>query len=94
MQEKFRTGLLHSAEEFKKTVSNLAEDFDNNGPFTAAVPITQAMEFINSMRSQLAQLKLQESNIRKGLNIFKIDQPPSHIIITLDKVHTHNFYVH
>jgi len=28
---------------------------------------------------------LQESNIRKGLNIFKIDQPPSHLILTLEK---------
>ena len=44
------------------------------------------MEFITNMRSQLAQLKLQESSIRKGLNIFKIDQPPSHIIVGLDKV--------
>jgi dynein heavy chain len=50
------------------------------------VPIAEAMEFITNMRSQLTQLKLQESSIRKGLNIFKIDQPPSHIIVGLDKV--------
>ena len=86
IQEKFKTGLLHSAEEFKKTVANIADDFESKGPFTAAVPIAEAMEFITNMRSQLAQLKLQESNIRKGLNIFKIDQPPSHIIVGLDKV--------
>ena len=86
IQEKFKTGLLHSAEEFKKTVANIADDFESKGPFTAAVPIAEAMEFITNMRSQLAQLKLQESGIRKGLNIFKIDQPPSHIIVGLDKV--------
>ena len=86
IQEKFKTGLLHSAEEFKKTVANIADDFESKGPFTAAVPIAEAMEFITNMRSQLAQLKLQESSIRKGLNIFKIDQPPSHIIVGLDKV--------
>ena len=89
IQEKFKTGLLHSAEEFKKTVSNIAEDFDSKGPFTDAVPIAEAMEFITNMRSQLDQLKLQEANIRKGLNIFKIDQPPSHIIVGLDKVYPH-----
>ena len=86
IQEKFKTGLLHSAEEFKKTVANIADDFESKGPFTAAVPIAEAMEFITNMRSQLAQLKLQESSIRKGLNIFKIDQPPSHIIVGLEKV--------
>ena len=40
------------------------------------------------MRQQLLQLKTQEETIRKGLNIFKIDQPPSHVIVTLEKVHT------
>ena len=85
-QEKFKTGLLHSAEEFKKTVSNVADDFETNGPFTAAVPIATATEFITSTRSQLAQLKLQEAKIRRGLNIFKIDQPPSHLIQNLEKV--------
>ena len=67
-------------------MSNVAEEFDNKGPFTVAVAIADAMDFISTMRGQLGQLKLQESNIRKGLNIFKIDQPPSHIIVGLDKV--------
>ena len=67
-------------------MSNLAEEFDNKGPFTAAVAIVEAMEFITGTRTQLGQLKQQEANIRKGLNIFKIDQPPSHIIVGLDKV--------
>ena len=93
-QEKFRTGLLHSAEEFKKTVSNVAEEFDNKGPFTVAVAIADAMDFISTMRGQLGQLKLQESNIRKGLNIFKIDQPPSHIIVGLDKVSNSRVLIH
>ncbi len=86
LQEKFKTNLLHSAEDFKKTVSVLAEEFETKGPFTAAVPIAEAMEFISTMRGQLAQLKLKENSIRKGLNIFKIDQPPSHLIQTMEKV--------
>lgn len=67
-------------------MSGLAEDFDAKGPFTAAVPIAEAMDFISTMRGQLAQLKLQENSIRKGLNIFKIDQPPSYLIQTMEKV--------
>ena len=93
LQEKFKSGLLHSAEDFKKTVANLAEEFSVKGPFTAAVPISEAMEFISNMRDQLVQLKLQEANIRKGLNIFKIDQPPSHIIQSMEKVHTVYMFV-
>ena len=50
------------------------------------MPIAEAMDFISTMRGQLAQLKMQESSIRKGLNIFKIDQPPSHLIQAMEKV--------
>ena len=38
------------------------------------------------MRTQLNALKAQEAEIRMGLNIFKIDQPPSHVILLLEKV--------
>ena len=50
------------------------------------MPIAEAMDFISTMRGQLAQLKMQENSIRKGLNIFKIDQPPSHLIQAMEKV--------
>ncbi len=94
LQEKFKTGLLHSAEDFKKTVSNLSEDFETNGPFTSAVPVPEALEFISQMRQQLEQLKMQEGRIRKGLHIFKIEQPPSHIIQQLEKVCMKNRQLH
>lgn len=45
----------------------------------------QALEYIHNLHTQLNNLKSQENNIRKGLNIFKIDQPPSHLILTLEK---------
>lgn len=45
----------------------------------------QALEYIHNLNTQLGNLKSQENNIRKGLNIFKIDQPPSHLILTLEK---------
>ena len=85
-QEKFKTGLLHSADEFKKTVSNLVDDFESNGPFTAQITVTNALEFISGVHEQLLNLKTKEENIRRGLNIFKIDQPPSNLIVSLEKV--------
>ena len=41
MQEKFRTGLLHSAEEFKKTVSSVVDEFETHGPFSHTIPCKQ-----------------------------------------------------
>ena len=85
-QEKFRSDLLHSSEDFKKTVSTLAEDFETNGPFTDQVSVEEALQYIANMRQNLNSLKEKEDNIRRGLNIFKIDQPPSHLIVSLEKV--------
>ena len=78
--------MLQSAEEFKKTVSNLVEDFETNGPFTAQISVHDALGFVSNMQEQLFQLKTQEESIRRGLNIFKIDQPPSNVIVALEKV--------
>lgn len=62
------------------------DQFDTNGPFTDSVSIGGALDFISHMRGELAQLKMNENNIRRGLNIFKIEQPPSHLIQTMEKV--------
>lgn len=85
-QEKFRSGLLAQSEEFKKQVHNLVDEFVTKGPFTSTIPTPDALENINIIRSQMEELKKQEQNIRKGLNIFKIDQPPSKEIANLEKV--------
>ena len=47
----------------------------------------QAMKYIFEMKGKLADLKDKETLIRRGLNIFKIEQPPSHAILTVEKVH-------
>lgn len=36
-KEKFKTGLLVSAEEFKKTVAVLMDDFRGKGPFSSSI---------------------------------------------------------
>lgn len=78
--------MLHSAEEFKKTVSILLEDFSSNGPFSDEVSIQEATEFIANTRTQMTKLKMNEDDIRRGLTIFKIDQPPSTHIANMEKV--------
>ena len=45
-----------------------------------------ALENIENIRNQMVTLKKQEQELRKGLNIFKIDQPPSKEIGNLEKV--------
>ena len=44
----------------------------------------QAVETIHTIRASSDTLKEQEATIRKGLNIFKIDQAPNKDIVALD----------
>ncbi|GFR64149.1 dynein, axonemal, heavy chain 2 [Elysia marginata] len=84
-KERFRTGLLQQAEEFKKQAADLLREFENNGPFTSNIKTDEALANIEAVRAQMDALKEQEQTIRRGLNIFKIDQPPSKDIGTLEK---------
>jgi dynein heavy chain len=84
-KEKFRTGLLNSAEDFKNNVGALAEEFETNGPFSDTTSISQALAYISSMREQLGALKAEEDSLRKGLGIFKIEQSPSHPLQAMEK---------
>ncbi|KAJ8310645.1 hypothetical protein KUTeg_012510 [Tegillarca granosa] len=84
-KEKFKSGLLAQSEEFKKQVHNLLDEFATKGPFASNITTTDALENIAGIRAQLDALKKQEAEIRRGLNIFKIDQPPSKEIAGLDK---------
>lgn len=78
--------MLHSAEEFKKTISNFLDDFSCNGPFSDSTSTAAAMDFIAHMRTEVTRLKMNEDDIRRGLTIFKIDQPPSHLIANMERV--------
>ena len=74
-------------------MSTLAEDFEVNGPFNDQVSVEEALQYIANMRENLNSLKEKEDNIRRGLNIFKIDQPPSHLIVALEKVINNNLII-
>jgi len=47
-----------------------------------------ALESITAFKEQMDALKEQEAVLRKGLTIFKIDQPPSREIAKLELVCT------
>ncbi|KAL5251273.1 hypothetical protein ACHWQZ_G016836 [Mnemiopsis leidyi] len=83
-KDKFKAGLLHSAEEYKKSVALLLDEFNNKGPFSSDKETSQAVETIHTIRASSDTLKEQEATIRKGLNIFKIDQAPNKDIVALD----------
>lgn len=42
-KEKFKTGLIHSADDFKKKAHNLLEDFESKGSRSQAPPWTSAL---------------------------------------------------
>uniref|UniRef100_A0ABM5EJD6 Dynein axonemal heavy chain 2 isoform X2 n=1 Tax=Pogona vitticeps TaxID=103695 RepID=A0ABM5EJD6_9SAUR len=84
-KEKFKTGLIHSADDFKKKAQNLLQDFGSNGPFTSAISAEAALDQIAAMRQLLTRLKEEENTLRSNLGIFKIDQPASKDLQKLER---------
>nr|KAG5688710.1 hypothetical protein BaRGS_029536 [Batillaria attramentaria] len=84
-KERFKSNLLAQSEEFKKQVAGLMDEFQTKGPFTANIATADALATIEQIRTQLSTLKDQEQQLRRGLGIFKIDQPPSKEIAALEK---------
>lgn len=56
------------------------------GPFDSALSTELALKQIAEHHSQLEALKQEETTILQGLGFFKIEQPPSKSIRTLEKV--------
>ena len=67
-------------------VHNLLDNFKKEGPFSASLSCTEALEKVNMFKDNVTALKDQEAQIRRGLGIFKIEQPPNKDIAVLDKV--------
>ncbi|KAK7102408.1 hypothetical protein V1264_020630 [Littorina saxatilis] len=84
-KERFKVSLLTQSDEFKKQVASLLKGFVNEGPFASTIPTQDALQNIQEYREQLEALKAQEKQLRRGLGIFKIDQPPSKEIASLEK---------
>lgn len=85
-QDIFKAGLLAQSDEFKKKVHFLLDNFQKNGPFTSTIGTGEALESISVVQEQLMAFKKAQQEIRDGLNIFKIDQPPNKEIAFMEKV--------
>lgn len=68
---------------------SLVDNFKKDGPFSASLACPEALEKVATFKDQVTSLKDQEAQIRRGLGIFKIEQPPNKDIATLDKVTVH-----
>lgn len=84
-KEKFRSGLLASAEDFKKSVNNLEDEFALRGPVNAKTFVNEALAATKAFSREVETLKAQEATIRKGLNIFKIEQQQSKALQSVEK---------
>lgn len=85
-KEKFKVGLLNDTEEFKRAVSNLLQELQIKGPYAANLKPQEAIDIINQFLEQLDNLKSHELELRHGLNLFKIEQPPFKEIAIIEKV--------
>lgn len=85
-QEQFKTGLMNASEELKKEAAKAVEEFTTKGPFTSDKSPKEALASIAEFRAMLNALKEQEETIRKGLGMFKIDQPLSKDLQFMEKV--------
>ncbi|XP_053341025.1 dynein axonemal heavy chain 2 [Clarias gariepinus] len=84
-KEKFKYGLIFSAEEFKNKTQSYIQDFTTTGPFGSNVSSGEALEYISLLKAQLESLKAEESTICHGLGVFMIDQPASKDIQSLER---------
>lgn len=64
----------------------MLDSFKKDGPFSAALKCEEALEKVNTFKESVSALKDQEAQIRRGLSIFKIEQPPNKDVAVLEKV--------
>ncbi|TGZ66460.1 hypothetical protein CRM22_005313 [Opisthorchis felineus] len=84
-KEKFKTGLLGDSEEFKRAVANLLAELQSTGPYSADLAPQTALDAVAGFRERLDKLKARELELRHGLNLFKIEQPPCKEIAVIEK---------
>ncbi|XP_035806180.2 dynein axonemal heavy chain 2 [Amphiprion ocellaris] len=84
-KEKFRNNLISSSEELKKKIDAAVQAFNNKGPLKSTQSTESALKQIAEIRNQLEMFKKEETNIFDGLGFFKIEQPSSKTMRTLEK---------
>eukprot|EP00106_Octopus_bimaculoides_P014248 XP_014781690.1 PREDICTED: dynein heavy chain 2, axonemal-like [Octopus bimaculoides] len=84
-KDQFKSSLMNQSEGFKKQVTHLLEEFQQKGPFSSEIACDVALETLANFRENVNILKFQEQVLRSGLNMFKVDLPPSKEIMLLEK---------
>ncbi|KAM9820319.1 LOW QUALITY PROTEIN: dynein axonemal heavy chain 2 [Neosynchiropus ocellatus] len=84
-KEKFKSSVVLSSEELKKQIQTCMQEFHTSGPFSSLLSPDSALTQIAGHRGQLETLKQEETRILRSLGFFKIEQPPSKSICTLEK---------
>uniref|UniRef100_A0A3P8VN13 Dynein axonemal heavy chain 2 n=1 Tax=Cynoglossus semilaevis TaxID=244447 RepID=A0A3P8VN13_CYNSE len=83
-KEKFRSNLVVSSEDLKKKIQAAVVEFHRT-PFDGSLTPESGLKEISLLHSQLEALKQEEITMIDGLGFFKIEQPPSKSIRTLEK---------
>lgn len=73
---KFKQDLVTSLEEFSTHATAMRDEFLNKGPFQASFGIDKALQTLTEYKDQIQKAAGQEREIRKGLQLFKIEQAP------------------
>ncbi|XP_022235820.1 dynein heavy chain 2, axonemal-like [Limulus polyphemus] len=84
-KERFKAGLLQSAEDFKQQSAYLMSEFNEKGPLNISVNSQDALFDISNFQQQVIQMREKESDIKEGLQLFKLEIPSSRILENLEK---------
>jgi dynein heavy chain len=74
---KFKSDLMNAVEDFSKNLVSLKEEFSTKGPFQASFGADKALKTITEYRTVIQTALSQEANLKKGLAVFKLEQPPA-----------------
>ncbi|KAJ3091962.1 Dynein heavy chain 2, axonemal [Quaeritorhiza haematococci] len=74
---RFKADLLFAVEDFGKNVSAMKEEFSSKGPYHANFGTEKAFKVIEEYKAFVQSAAAEERNLRKGLLVFKLEQPPS-----------------
>ncbi|KAJ3399250.1 Dynein heavy chain 2, axonemal, partial [Chytridiales sp. JEL 0842] len=66
-----------AVDDFAKSLASLKEEFGFKGPYNASIGADKALKTIAEYRGIIKSALNQESNLKKGLAVFKMEQPPS-----------------
>eukprot|EP01028_Stygiella_incarcerata_P006524 TRINITY_DN2668_c0_g1_i2.p1 TRINITY_DN2668_c0_g1~~TRINITY_DN2668_c0_g1_i2.p1 ORF type:complete len:4588 (-),score=1267.00 TRINITY_DN2668_c0_g1_i2:3353-17116(-) len=84
-KETFRSDLLRSVDRFAKSLTELKEEFSARAPRSPSLAPKEAFESIAVYKKKIEKKNDVEEELKEGLRIFEIEQPPYREIGELSK---------